>query len=346
MHRLLPVLTLLAGALILSGCGSRKPVLNIYNWSDYMDPELISAFEKEHDCRVVIDTFDSNETMYAKIKNGKSQYDLLFPSSYQIELLKRQGLIQPLDKSRLPNVTANYCQDYSSTVLNKAMDVNVPYAITLTGIAYRKDKLEQAPTSWRDFENPAIKGRACLLNDPRECIGAALKYLGFSLNTQNLAELEQAADVVIKWKKNIAKFDNEQYKTGIANGEFIMAMGYTCDISQIMLDDPENVGFVYPSEGFSATCDEMVIPSDATEVDLAHAFINYLYDPDVAAQNIAYICSVMPNTPALAKVSDEIRNNPAIIPPLELLSKAEILADVGDAIALYTKVWDRIKAAD
>ncbi len=346
MHKLTTLATVLAAALILGGCGAKKPVLNIYNWSDYMDPDILAAFEQEHNCRVVIDTFDSNETMYAKIKNGKSRYDLLFPSSYQIELLKKQGLIRTLDRSKLPNVEAHYCRDYLNTVLNKTMDVNVPYAITLTGIAYRKDKLEKPPVSWSDIENPAIKGRSCLLNDPRETIGAALKHLGFSLNSKNPEELEQAADVVIRWKRNIAKFDNEQYKTGIANGEFLFAMGYNCDISQIMIDDPENIGFVYPAEGFSAACDEMVIPTNAGEVDLAHAFINYLYDPEVAARNIAYICSVMPNTAALAMLSDELRGNPAIIPPAEVMDKAEILADVGEAIALYSKAWDRIKAAE
>ena len=108
----------------------------------------------------------------------------------------------------------------------------------------------------------------------------------------------------------------------------------------------ENIGFVYPSDGFSAACDEMVIPTDAVDVELAHAFINYLYDPDVAARNIEYICCVMPNKPALERIPEELKSNPAVIPPTHIISKAEVLEDVGDAVTLYTKVWDKIKAAE
>lgn len=346
MKNTLLLATLALGAVAFVGCGPKRPTLHLYTWSDYLDPELVSAFEKANNCRVKIDTFDSNETMYAKMLAGSGRYDIIFPSSYQVSLMAQRGMLQPLDKSKLPNVAAHFADTYTSVILNPEMTYNVPYAITFTGIAYRKDKTGEAEISWATFDNPAFKGRSSLLNDFRETIGAALKSLGYSLNTTHPDELKKAGDVVIRWKKNIAKFDNEQYKTGIASGEFVLGHGYSGDIAQVMLEDPDNIGFAFPKEGFSAACDEMVIPKSAKEVALAHTFINFMYDPDNASQNIQYICAIMPNKDAIAKLPEKYRSNPAIIAPAEVLFKAEVLKDLGDANVLYSKVWDTIKATE
>ncbi len=345
-HTHLPA-TLTLAAVILSGCGPKRPTLHLYTWSDYLDPELVTAFEQANGCRVKIDTFDSNETMYAKVQAGSGGYDILFPSSYQVSLMTKNNLLQPLDKSRLPNVAANFAESYKRVILNPEMTFNVPYAVTFTGIAYRKDKTGgTAVDSWTCFDNPSFKGRSSLLNDFRETIGAALKSLGYSLNSTNPEELQKACEVVLRWKKNIAKFDNEQYKTGIANGEFVLGHGYSGDIAQVMLEDPSNIGFAFPKEGFTAACDEMVIPKTAKEVALAHAFINFIYEPDNACKNIQYICAPMPNTQGIAKLPEKYRNNPAILPPAEVLAKAEVLKDLGSANALYSKIWDTIKATE
>jgi len=346
MKHILSFAALTFALVALTGCGARKPTLHLYTWSDYIDPELVSTFEKANSCRIKIDTFDSNETMYAKVLAGSSRYDIIFPSSYQVRLMAQRDMIQPLDKSKLPNVAAHFSQTYRSVILNPEMTYNVPYAITFTGIAYRKDKVGKTEVSWATFDDPTFKGRSSLLNDFRETIGAGLKFLGYSLNTTNAIELQKACDVVIRWKKNIAKFDNEQYKTGIASGEFVMGQGYSGDVAQVMLEDPANIGFAFPKEGFSAACDEMVIPKSAQEVALAHAFINFMYDPVNAAKNIQYICAIMPNTDAIAKLPEKYRNNPAIIPPIDILTKAEVLRDLGAANALYSKIWDTIKATE
>jgi len=342
---LLAMLALAAAT--LTGCGPKKPTLHLYTWSDYLDPELVTAFEEANGCRVKVDTFDSNETMYAKVQAGSGGYDIIFPSSYQVSLMAQNNMLQPLDKSLLPNVVANFDPSYTRVILNPEMTYNVPYAVTFTGIAYRKDKTAGITVdSWTSFDNPAFKGRSSLLNDFRETMGAALKSLGYSLNSTQPEELQKACDVVLRWKKNIAKFDNEQYKTGIASGEFVLGHGYSGDIAQVMLEDPENIGFAFPKEGFTAACDEMVIPKTAKELALAHAFINFLYDPDNACRNIQYICAPMPNSKGIAKLPQAYRNNPAILPPAEILAKAEVLKDLGASNALYSKVWDTIKATE
>ena len=330
----------------IAGCGPKKPTLHLYTWSDYIDPDLVASFEKANQCRVKIDTFDSNETMYAKVLAGSSRYDIIFPSSYQVSLMSERGMLLPLDKSKLPNVAAHFDETYKGVILNPEMTYNVPYAITFTGIAYRKDKVGGAEISWASFDDPAFKGRSSLLNDFRETIGAALKSLGYSLNSTNSTELQQACEVVVRWKKNIAKFDNEQYKTGIASGEFVLGHGYSGDVAQVMLEDPDNIGFAFPKEGFTSACDEMVIPKTAQEVGLAHTFINFMYDPGNAAKNIQFICAIMPNREAITKLPEKYRNNPAIIPPSDILSRAEVLRDLGSANALYSKIWDTIKATE
>jgi spermidine/putrescine transport system substrate-binding protein len=185
-----------------------------------------------------------------------------------------------------------------------------------------------------------------LLSDMRETMGGALKFLGYSLNSENPAEIEKAADLVIKWKKNIAKFDNEQYKTAVASAEWYVGHGYSSDSTQIM-EDSEDVGFVLPKEGFSIACDEMVISSQAPNPELAHKFINYLYDAQVAKKNMEYVMAPMPVAPALAALDDDVKSK-VVVPP-ETLRRGEVLKDFDEnpeVRELYVKAWDRIKATD
>ena len=338
------LLTFFAALLLLAGCGKPKAVLNVYNWSEYVDPALITQFEKENNCHVVIDIFNSNEAMLAKIQAGSSGYDVIYPSSYMVKIMENHNLIEKIDKSKIPNLK-NIDPAYLDTALDKTMEYGVPYMVTYTGIAYRKDRIQNIDPSWTVFENrPELKGRMTILDDMRETIGAALRYKGHSLNTTNEAELAEARDVVIKWKANIAKFENEQYKTGIAAGEFLLVHGYSGDIGQVQLED-ENVGFFLPKEGFSLCCDEMVIPKDAPNKDLAYKFINFLHDGKVAAQNMVYTTYWCPNTAAVEFLPDEVKNNPTIFPKKEDLKRGEVIGYLGPALALYTRTWDEIKAA-
>lgn len=340
----LVVLAVVAAAAVLVGCGKSKPVLHLYTWADYIKPELVQRFEQEHGCRVVIDTFDSNEAMYAKIKAGASGYDVIVPSSYMVRLMFEQGMLQSIRKNLIPNLV-HIDADYLRIAMDKEMDHSVPYMLTNTGIAYLKSKVTDAEDSWSVFDRADLRGRMTMLNDMRETIGAALKSLGFSLNTRNERELAAARDVVIRWKKNLAKFENEQYKTGLASGEFLLVHGYNGDILQVM-EENEDIEFVVPREGISISCDDMVIPKDAKNVELAHAFINFLHDPEIAAENTEFIYFLCPNSASYRFLSDEIRDDPAIFLPPEIREKSEMINDLGADNAKYTKVWDEIKAAE
>ena len=332
---------------VLAGCAPSKPELHIYTWSDYIAKEVIAAFEQKNDCRVVVDTFDSNEAMFAKLKAGSTGYDIIMPSSYQIPLMSRNGMIRELDHAKLPNVRKNFDASYATCILDPSFKYSVPYAVTYTGLAYRKDKIGSAPIdSWNVYGAAALKGRMSLLADMRETIGAALRTLGYSLNSTKQEEIDKAVALASQWKKNIAKFDNEQYKTAVASGEWFVGHGYSSDIIQIMLED-DNIGFSLPKEGFVIAFDEMVIASDSKQVELAHKFIDFCYDPDIAAQNMTEVCAPMPIAQAFPKLEEKLRKLVVLDPAT--LKRGEVLTDFSDqqeVHKMYVKAWDKIRAAE
>jgi len=339
------VLIIVAGGfLIFKEYKNEQPELHVYTWADYVKPEMVQRFEQEHRCRVVIDTFDSNETMYSKLKAGATGYDVITPSSYMVKLMHQQGMIIPLDKGKLPNL--KYVDpEYLKLSLDPHMLHSVPYAFSITGIAYLKSKVPDFKPSWTMFDRADLKGRMTMLNDMRETIGAALKVDGKSLNTTEMNDLATAEATVIRWKRNLAKFENEQYKVGLASGEFILVQGYSGDILQIQEENPD-VAFAIPREGASVCFDDMVIPATAKQKELAHAYINFMHDPVVAAQNTEFTKYLCPNKGSYELLSGEIRSNPSIFLKPEVLRRCEIIGDLGKDNLKYTAVWDRIKAAE
>jgi spermidine/putrescine transport system substrate-binding protein len=333
----------LAAACGAAVCQKPVPVLHVYTWADYVKPELVQRFEAEQKCKVVIDTFDSNESLFAKLKAGATGYDVVTPSSYMVSVLFAQGLLQPLDAALVPN-RKNVDPEYLKIALDPRMHHSVPYMLTNSGLAYLKGKVKDPEPSWAMLERTDLKGRMTMLNDMRETIGAALKSLGYSLNTTNEKQLAEARAVVVRWKRSLAKFENEQYKTGIASGEFLLVHGYSGDILQVQKENPDVV-FVVPQEGTSVSCDDLVIPKSAKEVALAHAFINFLQDPDVAAENSNFISYLCPNLPSYAKLEPGVRDNPAVFMDAAVRAKSEIIHDLGADNAKYVKIWDEIKAA-
>ena len=330
--------------------------LHIYTWSDYISPDVLENFEKALGVKVVIDTFDSNEAMYAKLKAGGTGYDIITPSSYQITTMAREGMIERLDHSKLPNVRANFDPSFAAQILDPSFSFSVPYAVTYTGFAYAKDKVPEGAdvASWSILENASLCGRISLLDDIREVIGAGLMYLGCSINSANPAEIDAAVEQILKWRANIRKFDSESYKTEVASGAIWLGQGYSTDVTQVIVGDEEegmpprdDIGFALPDEGFSIAFDEMVVASDSRRKDLAYAFINYVYDGEVAAANMDYVCGPMPVAPGIALLDDAYRA--LIVLDGETLRKGQVLKgfdDRPDVQELYNRAWDRIKAAD
>ena len=316
--------------------------LHIYTWADYINPDLVKRFEKENGCKVVIDTFDSNESMYAKLKAGAKGYDVVFPTSYMVKVMNEQGMLLALDHGKLSNAK-NVDAGVLTKVYDKKMEHSAPYTLGYAVIAYRTDKVKNVNATWSSFERTDIPKRMTLLNDMRETLGAALKSLGYSLNSRDEKELATARDVVLKWKKNIAKFDNEGYKSGLDSGEFLLVHGYSGDLWQVAQEN-KNIAIVFPKEGVTIGCDEMVIPKSAPNPTLAHALINYLLDGKVSAENMEFMGYLCPNTAGLKLVDKKFLQNPAVTIPADVKEKSEVIEDLGTDLPKYTKGWDEVKA--
>jgi spermidine/putrescine transport system substrate-binding protein len=345
LTRLFVPLAVIGGAVLLSSCSRfGKPVLHVYNWSDYMDPDAIALFEERFNCRVVIDTFDSNEAMYAKLKAGSTGYDVIFPSGYQAVMMWEEGMLLPLNLENLPNlrhIDRTFVERFG---IDKEYKYSVPYMSGTTGIAWRASAFDdEVEASWNMFANEAMRGRMTLLDDMRETLGAALKSLGFSLNSRNPAEIEAAGQLVRQWRANIAKFESEGYKPGIASREFLVVHGYSGDILQVMAEE-DDVVFGVPREGFTVWLDDMAIPATADNVPLAEAFINFMHEPEIAALNMNFNYYASPNKAAYALIDEELRNDPTVFISDDLLQNAEVILPLGEDIALYIRVWDAIKS--
>ena len=250
----------------------------------------------------------------------------------------------------------NFDPSFMSQILDPTFKYNVPYAVTYTGFMYLKNKIPAGAdvNSWASLGNPAMKGRISLLDDIREVIGAGLMYLGYSINSTNPDEIAKAAEQVLKWRANIRKFDAESYKTEVPSGATWIGHGYSTDTTQVIVGDEEagapardDIGFALPKEGYTIAFDEMVIAKDAKRKDLAYAFINYIYDGDVAAVNMDYIQGPNPVKPGIDQLDEGLRDIIVLKP--EQLKLGQVLRGFDDKPAvmeLYNKAWDKIKATE
>jgi spermidine/putrescine transport system substrate-binding protein len=326
------------------GCWRSKTVLHLYCWADYVSPDLIKAFEAEHNCRVVYDTFDSNEQMYAKLKAGATGYDVIVPSHYIVELMVKDKMLLELDKAQLPNLR-QLDEQVVEMMPDSDCTYSVPYMMSYTGLGFNKLKVKDFRPSWTMLERADLKGRMTLLDDAAEVIGAALLVQGQDPNSTDYDVLEEARKLIMKWRVNAAKFENEQYKNGLASGEFFLVMGYSGDVMQAIDENPDELGFVIPEEGTMLSCDVMVVSAQAKNPALAHQFINFLHDPKNAAENTEYCFYRCPNKGAYPLLSEEIKNNKAVFVDDKVLEKSVFtLEPEGEGKLRRNAVWSKIKA--
>ena len=340
-------------ALAASANEQQTPVLRIYTWADYVSPEVVAGFEKSANCRVEIETFDSNETMFGRLKAGKSDCDIIMPSSYLVGLMAEDGLIMELDHSKIPNVRRNFDKHFAKLILDPTFRYNAPYAVTYTGFMYNKGKVPPGTdvASWSILDNPAIKDRVTLLDDQREVIGAALIALGYSINTRNPEEISEAAEKARGWRRTILKFDAEGYKKDVASGATWVGQAYSTDAMQVIRGSKQkgasprpDIGFALPKEGFIIAFDEMVVSSRAPNPGLAHAFIDYVYRGDVAKANMEYIVGLMPVRPGIRSLDEELKD--MIMLDAETIERGHVLGNFENdtkMFDLYNNAWTRIK---
>jgi spermidine/putrescine transport system substrate-binding protein len=328
-----------------AGCSAKnKETLYLYNWCDFMDDSLLSQFTEETGIQVVTDYFDTNETMFAKMQAGATGYDVIIPSAYMVEILNTNGMLMELDHSKLPNLK-NLDPAFLAIAPDSKSAYSVLYTVSTTGIGVLKSQVgDLSEISWGIFGDTRFAGRMTMLNDMRESLGAALKYLGYSLNSTSVKELEEARDQLIIWKKNLAKWDSELYKNGLASKEFSVSHGYSGVVLQAQ-QESDDVMYLLPKEGVTLNVECMVIPENASNPEAAYKFINFILDKDAAAKNTTFICYLAPNTPSYSLLEKDVLNNPAIFIPDSVMANSEVLMDLGEANALYSRVWEEVKDA-
>jgi spermidine/putrescine transport system permease protein len=323
------------------GTGAQRE-LNVYIWSGYIAPETIKRFEDRQGVRVNLDLYDSNEALMAKVQAGNAGYDVLCPSNYIVEILLQQKLLLALEHSALPNL-----RHIDRRFLDQSYDPgnrhSVPYVWGTAGIGYRKSRAGTVD-SWAALWDPRFKGRILMLDDARESLGAALKWKGYSLNTTERGPLDLAQRLLIEQKPLVRTYNTSNYEDILLSGDVWLAQGWSGQFAKAM-DQDRDIDYVIPREGSSLFLDNLVIPVDAPHAELAHAFLNYVMEPEVAAE----ICTTMrystPNRAAVALVPEHVRRNPATFPPADALARAELIVDIGEATALYDRLWTEVKTA-
>lgn len=329
------------------GADTSNVTLNLYNWSEYMPQEILDGFEAETGIDVNYTTFDSNEAMYAKLKllDDSSQYDLSIPSTYYVEKMAKEGLLQELDKSKLSNFK-NLDTSFTNTKVDPENKYSIPYMWGSTGLAINGDSIDpKTVNSWNDLWNPKYKQQVMLTNDVREVFGMALLTLGYSGNSKNPAEIKAAYEKLVTLTPNIKTFNSDATRMPYIEGE--TALGMTWNGEAVMANDEGLTSLVYkyPTEGAILWMDNFVIPKNAKQVDAAHQFIDYLLRPEnakIVSEQIGY---ASPNLAARELMDEDVRNNPTIYPSKAVLAKAEFQEDVGDeALQLYQQYWDKLKA--
>ncbi|MGL5080801.1 MAG: polyamine ABC transporter substrate-binding protein [Microcoleaceae cyanobacterium] len=355
MKRLLTfLLVLILSAALPIGCtasnsnisnnNSNPPqVLSLYNWSTYIDPAVITEFEQKYGVKVNYDTYDSNESLYAKLKPGNPGYDIAFPADYMVKILADEGLLEPLNKENIPNI-----QHVDPKFLNPPYDpentYSFPYQWGTLGIGYNIKATGQEITSWEAMFDPKLVGKTAWLDDMRYTFGAILMYLGYDPNTTNPTEIEQAKTFILKNQKTIAAFVPDTGQLLLNQGEVDFTMEYSGDIFQVMAENP-NLRYAIPKEGTILWTDNMVIPKGAPNKALAEKFINFILEPEVGARISNFINYGSPNKTAIEQklIKAENLSNPGIYPSEEVFAKLKYLKDVGESLRLYDEAWAEIK---
>lgn len=334
-----------------SKCGDKSKLsksVSFYNWGDYIDPDILKQFKADCGVDVVYDTFSSNEDLLAKLQGGATGYDLIVPSDYMVAIMINLKMLKPLDFANIPNMS-NLDKDFLNQSYDPGNKYSVPYLWGAAGIGYDADKVTTPPDSLASLFDPAqakkYAGKISLLNDSRETIGAALKYLGYSVNSTNPDELEKAKQVILAVKPDILTFDSDTFADTIVSGETVMGHGWNGNFASAISDNPNrHIGFVIPKEGLTRYIDNLVIPATAPNPYTAEILINYLHTPENAAKISEATLYPTPNEAALKLIPDALKSNPAAYPPKEALAKAEFIKDVGDATQIYERIWTEIKA--
>jgi spermidine/putrescine transport system substrate-binding protein len=317
--------------------------LRIFIWEEYIDPEVFRLFEREFGAKVIEDNYGSNEDMRAKLQAGGAVYDLVVPSDYMVMLLRKEGLLLPIDLSHIPNLQYLGAR-FRDPPYDPGHRYSVPYQWGITGIGYNKSQVIPPPTRWADLFEPArvepYKNRISMLNDMREVIAAALVASGHSPESTDPQHLAQAQALLLQQKPFLAKYDSESFEDSLASGETVLAQGWSGEIAMAQAQNPD-IAFVVPTDGTFVFVDNWAIPKGAQQKELAEDFMNFVLRPQISAMIVNHARYASVNEAARALIKPEILNGPSYSWPED--TKLWWLHDFNDAGRLYERVWLELK---
>jgi len=334
---------------VFSSCTKKSGnVLYIFNWTDYIDPNLVREFEELYNCRIIYSTYGSNEDMLTKIISSRESFDLVFPSGDHVAIMKEKGLLEPLDLSKLTNyANINPQMLKKASAFDPGNQYSVPYFWGLTGLIYNKSFVPEqliATGSWDVIGNDLFTGKnkVTMLDDAREVVGAALLYNGFSVNDTSDEAIAAAEKTLMVWDTNITQFDSDSYKNEVADGTSWLAQAYNGDALQQM-NIHDHIGFFLPKEGTSLWIDSIVMLQSSQNKELAYKFIDFLLETQNALRNAVYTQFATPVLSAFNLLDDEHRKNSLIYPDAEYLDKCHTIEALGDRVRVIDSLFEKIK---
>lgn len=328
----------------LSACQTEEPqanVVNVYNWGEYIDKDLLDLFEEETGIKVIYSNFNTNEDLYVKLKNGTSTYDVIMPSDYMIERLRNENMLRKINWDHVPNI--RYVdREYLRHSYDPLQEYSAPYFWGTLGIVYNTELVKEEVTSWAVLWDEKYRREIIMLDSSRDSIGIALALLGYSMNSTQESEIEQAKELLIRQYPLVYAYLVDQTKDIMVNGEAALAVMYSGDAVDAISNNP-SLAYAVPQEGSNLWFDAMVIPANARHPEHAERFINFMLDPEHAAQNAEYVWYSLPSSAARELLSEELRSSAVAYPDKALLDHLEVFRDPGTYVKMYDEIWQAVK---
>lgn len=337
---LLTVLTLVL--LSLAGCGSKNDnVLYVYNWGDFMDESILGIFEEETGIKVIYQTYATNEEMYARLSRGGAPYDIVIPSDYMIEKMISESLLLPIDYSQLSHYH-NIDEHFLSQPFDPENKYSVPYFWGTVGIIYNTNLITEEIDSWEALWNPEYKGMFTMIDSQRDSIMVALKKLGYSMNTTNLDELEEAKQLLIEQKPLVRAYVGDEVKDMLIAEEVAMSVVWSGEAGAVIQDYP-HFAYALPKEGSNLWYDNVVIPHTSQNVEAAHMFIDFLCRPEIALMNAEYVGYSTVNKATMEMIDESLIGTTYAYPDWSKIENYEVFKDLGELVRQYDLIWTQVK---
>ncbi|WP_017651902.1 ABC transporter substrate-binding protein [Fortiea contorta] len=346
-------------SLSLTGCGwrlgnvranakisSQSDQLSLYTWTQYTDKQLLTTFSSQTGMKVRADVYDSNDVMLAKFQAGGGRnYSIIYPSDYMVQKMVKKNLLTEINRDRLIGID-NLFPRFQNPSYDANNRYSIPFNWGTTGLLYNSEILQNPPTDW-DYlwkNQQQLSRRMTLLNDVREVMGAVLRMLGYSYNSQNENEIKQAYEKLQELKPAIAAFDTDAWQNQILAGDLVLAMCYSADAIRVSKENPK-LKYVIPRSGSSLWTDTIVIPQTAPNLEGAYTWINFVLQPEIAAKISQRLNIATPNRSGFEQLPQQIQTNTNLFPPESILEKCERLTPVGKFEEIYERYWTQLTSS-